>query len=310
MVYRRPKDCVSLNLEKKESLEREEMAIEGFGDLVERLRRATVEVRAGSRGQGSGIIVKADGVIVTNAHVAAVKPLEVHLWDGSRLAANLQLRDVSRDLAILQVPEQVSGRELPTAKLGDSDELRIGQAVIAIGNPLGFIGGMTTGVVRGIGTIPGFGPRSWIQTDVRLAPGNSGGPLASAAGVIGINTMVAGRYGLAVPSNSVSHLLERGISRGMLGVTVRPASVRLMSKGHLGLLILEVEDSSPADRASLMIGDILIGVDGDYFRALEDFEQALESTGERLIRLNFLRGDRSHIRTVAVRLGMEPTVAA
>ena len=282
------------------------MSIEGFGELVESLRRATVEVRAGRRGHGSGIIAKPDGKIVTNAHVAAFKPLEVRLWDGSWVAADLQARDTNRDLAILRV----SRTQLPAAKFLDSSQLRIGEPVIAIGNPLGFIGALTTGTVRGIGAIPGLGPRTWIQSDIQLAPGSSGGPLASAAGVIGINTMVAGRYGLAVPSNSASHLLERGISRGRLGVIVQPAPVTLMSRDGLGLLVLEVEEGSPADSASLMLGDILIGVDGKYFDTFEDFERALEGTGERLIRLNFLRGDRIHIRTVAVRLGVERPAAA
>jgi serine protease Do len=282
------------------------MSTEGFGEMVEKLRRATVQVSAGRNGHGSGVVVKAEGVIITNAHVVAFKPLEVSFWDGSRAPAELQLHDVARDLAILRV----SRLGLPAARLADSDRLRIGEPVIAIGNPLGFIGALTTGVVRGIGAIPGLGVRKWIQSDVRLAPGNSGGPLGNASGVVGINTMVAGRVGLAVPSNSVSRLLERGPARAPLGVTIRPVAIRVMGRDQTGLLVLEIARSSAAEMASLMSGDILIGVDGKYFGAIEDFEEALEATSQRVIRLHFVRGDRSHIRTVAVRLGVESTVAA
>ena len=282
------------------------MVTDGFGDMVEKLRRATVQVSAGRNGHGSGVIVKPEKVIVTNAHVAASKPLEVILWDGSRVRAELHLRDVGRDLAILRI----SRPGLPAARLADSDRLRIGDPLIAIGNPMGFIGALTTGVVRGIGAIPGLGARKWIQSDVRLAPGNSGGPLANASGVVGINTMVAGRVGLAVPSNSVLRLLEQGPARAPLGVTIRPVAVRVMGRHQTGLLVLEIAKSSAAEMASLMTGDILIGVDGKHFDALEDFEEALEGSGQRVIRLHFVRGDRSHLRTVAVRLGAGSTVAA
>ena len=182
--------------------------------------------------------------------------------------------------------------------------------MIAIGNPMGFVGGLTTGVVRGVGVIAGLGARPWIQSDIRLAPGNSGGPLASTVGVVGINTMVAGRFGLAIPSNSVARLLRRGNSPALFGVTVRAATVRFQAKDHFGLLILEVAKNSPAETASLMIGDIVVGADGRYFDGVDDFEKAIEGTGERVVRVNFLRGDRSNVRTVAVRPGMRTTAAA
>jgi serine protease Do len=281
------------------------MHIKGFGEVVEKLRRSTVQIRAGHRGQGSGLVVNPEGIIVTNAHVAVFSPLEVDFWDGNRIRADLQVRDVNRDLAILHVP----GSGLPAASLADSDSLRIGEPVIAIGNPLGFIGALTTGVIRGIGRIAGLGSQRWIQSDVRLAPGNSGGPLASALGVVGINTMVAGQIGLAVPSNSVSRLLERGTSRATLGVTIRPVWITAIGNERLGLLIVEIAKNGAASIASLMRGDILIGVDGKYFHAIEDFENLLQCTGECLVRLNFLRGDRSHLRTVSVRLGIGSAAA-
>lgn len=283
------------------------MAIPGFGEIAERLRRSTVHVSAGRRGHGSGTIVKPEGIIVTNAHVAAFSSLEVQFWDGTRETAELVSRDSTRDLAVLRV--RAAG--VSAATLGDSDRLRVGELVIAIGNPLGFIGALTTGVVHAVGRLPGLGPTKWIQADVRLAPGNSGGPLADARGhVIGINTMVAGGVGLAVPSNAVSRILKGEESRAPLGVVVRPIEIAVNGKSRLGLMILEVMKRSAAETASLMLGDIVIGVNGRPLDSMEDFETALDGTGERVLRLQFLRGDRANIRTVAARLTTPHMAAA
>jgi serine protease Do len=283
------------------------MPIEGFGEIAEQLRRSTVQISSGRRGQGSGIIVNPDGTIVTNAHVAAPGQLEAQLWDGTRVPAELQLRDEGRDLAILHIAK--SG--LPAVKLADSDRLRVGELVIAIGNPFGFIGALTTGVIHAIGPIGRLGPFKWVQADVQLAPGNSGGPLANARGeVVGVNTMIAGGVGLAVPSNSVSRLLKRGATPAPLGVVVRGVRIAINGIARLGLAILEVARNSAAEQASLLAGDIVIGAAERQFESMEDFEQALDGAGERVIRLQFLRGDRTNVRTVAVRLGVPDRVAA
>lgn len=282
------------------------MSVPGFGEIAERLRRSTVHVSAGRRGHGSGTIVKPEGIIVTNAHVAAFGALHVQFWDGTREPAELLSRDPGRDLAILRVRKT----GLPAAMLADSERLRVGEPVIAIGNPLGFIGALTTGVVHAVGRIPGLGPTKWIQADVRLAPGNSGGPLADARGqVVGINTMVAGGVGLAVPSNAVSRMLSGEASRAPLGLVVRPVEIGLNGKARLGLMVLEVVRDSAAETASLMLGDIVIGANGRPLDSMEDFERALDGTGERVLRLQFLRGDRANVRTVAVRL-TSPRMAA
>lgn len=279
--------------------------MESFGEIAERLRRSTVQVRSGRRGQGSGIIVSAHGTIVTNAHVVASNQLEIQLWDGSRVPADLLQRDTIRDLAILQIPRA----GLPAAPFGDSERLRVGELAIAIGNPFGFIGALTTGVIHAIGSVARLGPGKWIQTDVQLAPGNSGGPLANARGeVIGVNTMIAGDVGLAVPSNSVSRLLRRQTSPAPLGVVIRPVQVRPRGKARLGLAVLEISENGAAQRASLMAGDVIVGVNGRELETLEDFEQALDGAGERLVRLQFLRGDATNARTVSVCLGV-PSLA-
>jgi len=278
----------------------------GFGEVAERLRRCTVHVSSGGRGHGSGIIVKSDGAIVTNAHVARLGKSTVTLWDGRSFPAEIASPDLRRDLAILRL----SASDLPAAPLGDSNQLRVGELVIAIGNPLGFMGALTAGIVHAVGPVPGLGPRKWIQAGVRLAPGNSGGPLADASGnVVGVNTMVAGRLGLAVPSNEVRRLLS-GSQPYPLGVTLRPIPVTAAGRERLGLMILELAPDSAASRASLLPGDILVGAEGRFFSALEDLEDALHANSQRVVRLQFLRADPSRIRTVAVRLGVGHSVAA
>jgi serine protease Do len=283
------------------------MPVDGFGDIAEKLRRSTVRVSAGRRVQGSGIILSSDGIVVTNAHVAASGRVDVELWDGTRSQADLLLSDVGRDLAILQF----SRSSLPAAVLADSDRVRVGELVIAVGSPFGFMGALTTGVIHAIGPVPNLGPLKWIQADVRLAPGNSGGPLANARGeVIGINTMIAGGVGLAIPSNSVSRLLRTGFAPAPLGVVVRPVQVAVRGRARLGLAILEVCKDGVAASASLMPGDVLIGVEGSRLESIEDFERVLDGAGERTARLQFLRGDPRNIRTVTVRLGSLSTAAA
>ena len=281
------------------------MRLEGFGQIAEQLRRSTVQVASGRRGQGSGIIVKSDGVIVTNAHVAGHSPLSVRLWDGSSFPASLQARSTWRDLAVLRIPTA----HLTPVTMANSDELRVGELVIAVGNPFGFMGAVTTGIVHAIGRRPGLGPTNWIQADVQLAPGNSGGPLADTRGnVVGVNTMVVGGLGLAVPANAIARLLAGDLEQAPLGVVVQPASLRVEGAERLGLAIIEVVEGGAAEFASLRAGDVLVGIEGQPLRALDDLERALEGGQERVLRLQFVRGDPSRLRSVAVRLGVPQAV--
>jgi serine protease Do len=270
-------------------------------DVAERLRRSTVQVRLrDAHAGGTGVIATADGRIVTNAHVARGSQISVELWDGRELPATLLARDPRRDLATLQV----AAGGLPAATFGDSNTLRVGELVMAIGNPMGFIGALTTGVVHALGNLPGFGAQSWVLADVRLAPGNSGGPLADAQGrVIGINTMIVHGLGAAVPGNAVTAFLHRGAAGYSLGVTVQQAP---LGNRRIGLLVIKVEPNSPAAKAPLWVGDLLIGAGGKPFRSTDDLYQALDDAGG-LVRLEFLRGDRTATREVAIRLA--PAVA-
>jgi len=277
------------------------MAIPGFGEIAEQLRRSTVLIRTGGRGSGSGVIWTGDGVIVTNAHVARSERLRVELWDGRDFEATVTSRDPRRDLAALRI----EARGLPAATPADSSRLRPGELAIAIGNPMGFVGALTTGVIHSAGPIRGAGSTEWVQASVRLAPGNSGGPLADARGrVIGINTMVAGRVALAIPSNAVSAFLSAGSSsESWLGVTVYPVQVPRKGSKVLGLVLLEVQPGSPAARASLMPGDILLGTEAEPFKFIDDLSNAMKGRGSLLLRLEFLRGDYAKIRRVTVQLG-------
>jgi serine protease Do len=278
------------------------MPVTEFGEIAEQLRRSTVLIHPEGRGNGSGIIWSSDGSIVTNAHVARGSRARVQLWDGREFDAGVASRDPRRDLALLRI----DSTNLPAASAGDSSRVRAGELAIAIGNPLGFVGALTTGVIHAVGPIRGLGSQSWVQADVRLAPGNSGGPLADAHGrIIGINTMVAGRLALAIPSNAVASFLSASPSEGWLGVTAHP--VRVPGPGGrtktFGLLLLEVQPGSPAASASLLPGDILLGTEKYPFASIEDLSAALQGSGPRLLRLEFLRGNYTHVRRVTIQLG-------
>jgi serine protease Do len=277
------------------------MAIAGFGEIAEQLRRSTVLIHAGGRESGSGVIWTSDGTIVTNGHVVRGSKTCVQIWDGREFDARVTARDPRRDLATLRI----SADPLPAASPADSSQLRPGELAIAIGNPMGFVGALTTGVIHTIGPLRGLGPQTWVQASVRLAPGNSGGPLADARGhVIGVNTMVAGRLALAIPSNAVRDFLAGNPRRAWLGAAVHPVRLPRVNGRAFGLVLLEVEPGSPAAQASLMTGDILLGTEEQRFQSVDDLATAINGQGSRLLRFEFLRGDYSRVRRVTVRLGV------
>jgi serine protease Do len=281
-----------------------------FGDIAERLRRSVVQVVASGRaGMGSGIVWNPAGLILTNAHVAAGQNSQVELWDGTRLPARMVKHDRRRDLAVLQV----SATGLPSASVGNSESLRAGELVIAVGNPLGFVGAVSTGVIHTVGPLAGLGTARWVQSSVRLAPGNSGGPLANARGeVIGVNTMIVGsRLGhlaLAIPSERALRFLNESENADVeMGVTIRP--VAIPNEKGVGLLILETRPGLPADQASLLIGDLLVGANGRRFRSVSDLEHAIE-TASGALSIQFRRGGGRQDRTVTVRLEKRKAAAA
>jgi serine protease Do len=266
------------------------MLPEGFGEIAEKLRRSTVQVLSGDGargGSGSGIIWDADGTVITNAHVARDEQVRVELWDGRSMSAAVAARDTYADLVKLRLRTSNLSSNLSAAEWRESSSLRAGELAVAIGNPLGFIGALTTGVVHGAGAIPGLGRMQWVHAAIRLAPGNSGGPLADAAGrIIGVNTMVvSGGLALAIPSERVVRFLEQG-SRPALGIAIRPVKE--------GLLVLQVNPDSAAERASLMTGDLLLGL------TMDDLSEAIGEAAGSVLKLQFRRGNGRIRREVSV----------
>jgi serine protease Do len=253
--------------------------LEDFTATADRLRRSTVQVEGPRGGGGSGVIWGEDGLVVTNAHVARQASGRIQLADGRVARATVAARDPQLDLALLQVDVQ----GLPAATAADSDALRVGEIVLAAGSPYGHAGTVTVGVIHGNTT------RRWIEADLRLGPGNSGGPMADARGrIIGINTMVANGVALAIPSNIVGRFVARsGRPARRLGVTVEAVNMP-----QFGLLILEVERESAAQLAGLHVGDVLTGAGGRPFQAPFDLALALESR-EDAVHLDLMRGGRT-----------------
>ncbi len=259
------------------------------GLICESLRRSTVAVRTqGSQvgGTGSGIVLN-DDAIVTNAHVIHGRAIEVESWDGRVAAARAMRIDRRRDLALLEAKDL----QAQAAQLGDSDLARPGMTVLAIGNPLGFTGAMSSGIVHSNCVMNGY---RWLCADIHLAPGNSGGPLADFSGqILGVNTMVTmGGLALAVPSRSLQAFLKAGQSRRLIGVSLRPTSQ--------GMLILDVTPNGPAAQASLRPGDLLVRVNDAPLRLVEDLQIAADTS--ETIALDFRRGGEAHLRHVVMQV--------
>ena len=238
-----------------------------------------------SEGQGSGIVLDRNGLIVTNNHVIdGATRVQVNLKDGRTLVGEVVGADEQTDVAIVKV----DARDLPAADLGDSEKLRVGQFVLAIGNALGLPGGPTVsmGVLSAIGRpLPGtdFIFEGLLQTDAAVNPGNSGGPLADLEGkVIGINTAMvpyAQGVGFAVPINTVkriaAEILEKGrVSRrwiGIAGVDLNPQlSRRYGITADSGFLVAEVVQGSPSHLAGIREGDVIVAARGTPVKRTKD----------------------------------------
>lgn len=259
-------------------------------------------------GEGSGVIITPDGFILTNNHVVEdADLLEVHLTDGSHYPARIVGTDPATDLAVVRVS---ADSQLPTAILGNSDKLRVGQLAIAIGNPLGFQSTVSTGVISALGrSLRGQQGRlieNVIQTDVSLNPGNSGGPLVDSRGrVIGINSAMIYRaqgISFAIPVNTatwvVSEILTKGrVRRAYLGLSgqVRPISRRAQRYFELAndsvVEAVSVERGGPAYRGGLRAGDQIVALDGKPIGNVDDIHRLLTGhPGGTPVNLTVLRG--------------------
>ncbi len=243
-------------------------------------------------GQGSGFIIDADGYVVTNNHVIGeADKVRVELADGRELTAKVVGTDPMTDLALLKVE---AGEKLPALGWGDSDRLRVGEWVLAMGNPFGLGGSATAGIVSARGRQIGAGPYDdFIQTDAPINPGNSGGPLFDAAGqVIGINTAIyspsganAG-IGFAVPSALAKRVVDQlkatgRVERGWLGVSMQrldgEMAAAVKAPDRKGALVAGVQAGSPAETAGLQPGDVILGFDGRAIEAPRDLAEAVAS---------------------------------
>jgi S1-C subfamily serine protease len=272
---------------------------------AERLIPSVASLRVRSNGgwgggAGSAVVFTPDGFLLTSAHVVAVAPGGTATFvDGTELGFDVVGRDPLSDLAVVRA----TGGGLTAAPLGDADRLRVGQLVVAIGNPLGFAGSVTAGVVRALGRSlaarDGRASRlveNVIQTDASLNPGNSGGALADGRGrVVGINTAVAGiGLGLAVPINAatraiVGALMHDGrVRRAFLGVVggtrpLRPVLAERLGRRR-GLEVVQLLEGSPASAAGVRAGDVIVELDGRPIEGVGDLQRVMvgEMVGRRV----------------------------
>ena len=297
----------------------EDEALDAYSRTVTSVARAlgpsVVSVRVGRRGgqgAGSGVAITPDGFVLTSAHVVDAHDgdLRARLVDGREMALDVVGADPLSDLAVLRA----EGGDVPPAELGDADRLEVGQLVVAIGNPLGFAGSVTAGVVSALGrALPVGGPRARrvvedvIQTDAALNPGNSGGALAdSRARVVGVNTAVAGiGLGLAVPVNATTRgiiatlMAEGRVRRAYVGIAGGPRPLPPRAAAELGrdraIEVVEVVAGSPADRAGLHAEDLIVSVDGRDVSDVGDLQRLM--TAERIGREVALGVVRGGVRT-------------
>jgi serine protease Do len=241
---------------------------------------------------GSGFIIRQDGYVVTNDHVVDnATEVTVKLSDGRQFPAKVIGRDKKTDLALLKI----NATGLPVLSFGDSDQLQVGEAVMAIGNPFGLEGTVTTGIVSAKGRVIGEGPYdNFIQTDASINPGNSGGPLVNAAGqVVGIDTAIFSQsggsvgIGFAIPIDLAKEILPQleakgHVTRGWLGVSIQSITPDLAKAFHLqkeqGALVAQVLPDSPAAKARLRAGDVIVAYDGHPIARSSDLPRLVAAT--------------------------------
>ena len=319
-------------------------SVVNFADIAERINAAVVNVDATSsktpreprlrrapddldgprdfegprQGSGSGFLIDREGFILTNFHVIdGAERITVTLADGRAFRGEVIGTDPAIDVALLRIP---GAPDLPEAPLGNSDNLRVGEWVCAIGNPLGYVHSVTVGVVSFIGRkLFDASLDDYIQTDAAINFGNSGGPLINSAGeVIGINSAISSRasnIGFAVPINQAVTILPQlkasgRVSRGFMGVgltDVTPALQRSLGLGvEHGAMVQDVNTASPAERSGLRAYDVIVDVDG---RSVLTNEELIRDISARqpgtMVRLGIMRDSRR--QTVNVKLAERPT---
>lgn len=268
--------------------------------MLAKARPGVVEVKGRGRGAGAGIIWGSDGKIMTNYHVVAGtgdKP-QIQLTDGRSFPAKLIAENPALDLALLQV----EATDLPALPIADSSHLRIGELVFAVGHPWGHKDVVTAGIVSGLGRVTGIqSGRSadYIRSDVRLAPGNSGGPLLNAKGeVIGVNSMIfGGDLSVAVPSHVALDWLTRAGKRSYLGVGVRPVRINTNTEHGpeviAGVIIVGLDPKGPASKAGVKMGDVVLSLADQPVTDNATLRRALsQGVSEGKTELSIIRGNQ------------------
>ena len=255
-----------------------------FRDLPQSPRNHQVQ------GAGSGVIISHDGTLLTNNHVVEdAKEVTVTLADQREFKAQIVGRDPKTDLAVLKID---ASEPLPAATLGNSEQLKVGDWVLAIGNPFGLSHTVTSGIVSAKGRIIGAGPYDdFIQTDASINPGNSGGPLYNMQGeLVGINTAIvpnAQGIGFAIPVNTAKPLIPQlvatgEVTRGYLGVNIQPITAELASALQLkdteGALVADVVPGSPADKAGIKRGDVILAYNNKPVKESRDLPSMVAGT--------------------------------
>jgi len=295
-----------------------------FEDFFDRFFGNEMPREHKERSLGSGFLVDKDGYIVTNNHVVEnADEIKVRLKNGTDFNARIIGRDPKTDLALIKIEHD---QNLPFLSIGDSEKLKVGQWVVAIGSPFGLEQTVTAGIVSAKGRVIGSGPYDdFIQTDASINPGNSGGPLLNMDGeVVGINTaIISGGQGIgfAIPANLakgiISQLKKTGeVTRGFLGVSIQNISEELAEyygiKGGKGVIVAEVVPGAPADKAGLKVKDIILEVNGEK---IEDNRRLSAMVAEievgKVVEIKVLRnGDTKTVNVEIGRMSDEGTASA
>jgi serine protease Do len=262
-----------------------------FGDFFHHFFGNVPDQEMKQQSLGSGFIIDKDGYILTNNHVVAgAEEIKVKLADGREFKARVVGRDSKTDLALLKISSLF--KNLPVLPLGDSDTMRVGDWVLAIGNPFGLGHTVTQGIISATGRVIGSGPYDdFLQTDAPINPGNSGGPLINLKGeVIGINSAIIATgqgIGFAIPSNMArniaSQLKEKGkVVRGWIGVTIQSVTSEIAQSFGLkeakGALVADVVSGGPAEKAGIKRGDIIVAFDGRDIKNSTDLPRIVAET--------------------------------
>lgn len=261
-----------------------------FQDFFDRFFDESQQHPYKQKSLGSGFIISDEGYIITNNHVVSgADEIKVKLSDGREFKGEIKGSDEKLDLALIKISAK---DHLPVATLGDSDTIEVGEWVMAIGNPFGLAQTVTAGIVSAQGRVIGSGPYDdFIQTDASINPGNSGGPLFNAHGeVIGINTaIIAGGQGIgfAIPVNMAKNIIpqlkETGkVTRGWLGVSIQPITPELAQsfdlEGEKGALVTEIVKDSPAEKAGIKTGDIILEFNGKMIHEMNELPRLVAAT--------------------------------